>query len=388
MTYTRIASIDLPIKQSAFLWGARKTGKSTFLKTHYHGAAYFDLLKSEEFIRFLKAPELFRAEVLALSEQQLKLPVIVDEVQKIPALLDEIHWLIENSNAYFIMCGSSTRKLRSAGVNLLGGRAWSYYFYPLVYPEITDFDLLKVLNMGTMPSHYNSINPRKSLKAYVKDYLIQEIQVEGLVRNLPAFARFIDSLAFSDGELVNYTNISRECGIDVKTVREYYQILVDTLIGYYLLPYYKRPGRNTISSTPKFYLFDVGLSSIIAKRSIPELRGSEAGKALESYIMHELTAYKGIKDLDFDIRYWRTKSGLEVDFILGDAQVAVEVKVSNDPRTTELRGLAEFAQEYGTKKCYVVCTVPKARKVEVRGVVIDLLPVEKFLRKLWDGEVI
>ena len=388
MTYIRIASIDLPIKQSAFLWGARKTGKSTFLKTHYPDAAYFDLLKSEEFIRFMKAPELFRFEVLALPEERLKLPIIVDEVQKVPALLDEIHWLIENSNAYFIMCGSSTRKLKSAGVNLLGGRAWSYYFYPLVYAEITDFDLLKVLNRGAIPSHYNSVNPNKSLRAYVRDYLIQEIQIEGCVRNLPAFARFVDSLAFSDGGIVNYTNIARECGVDVKTAKEYHQILVDTLIGYYLLPYHKNQRRRVISSAPKFYLFDVGLSGVVAKRSIAELRGAEAGKALESYIMHELTAYKGIKDLDFDITYWRTKSGLEVDFVLGDAFVAVEVKISSDPRATELRGLVEFAKEHGTKKCYVVCTTPRARRMEVSGVVIELLPVEEFLKKLWDGSII
>ena len=157
--YKRLLDITLPPKQSAFLWGARKTGKSTFLKEHFPQSVYYDLLKSEKFIRYSQAPHLFREEILSLTPEALQHPVIVDEIQKIPMLLDEIHWLIENSDAQFILCGSSARKLKRQGVNLLGGRAWGYHFYPLIYPEIHDVDLLKILNVGAIPSHYLSVNP-------------------------------------------------------------------------------------------------------------------------------------------------------------------------------------------------------------------------------------
>ncbi|MBS0185746.1 MAG: AAA family ATPase [Proteobacteria bacterium] len=164
--YKRILKIDLPKKQSAFLWGARKTGKSTYLKENFPNSLFYDLLKSDMFFTFSKSPFLFREEICAQSEDRFNDPVIIDEIQKIPSLLDEIHWLIENTPAHFILCGSSARKLRRVGVNLLGGRAWSYYFFPLVYPEIVNFNLLKVFSHGTIPSHYDALNYKKSLKSY------------------------------------------------------------------------------------------------------------------------------------------------------------------------------------------------------------------------------
>lgn len=386
--YDRLLNVDLPEKQSTFLWGARKTGKSTYLRTKFPASVYYDLLKSDLYLRLAKEPSILREEILALPSERLAYPIIVDEVQKIPLLLDEIHWLIENTEAYFILCGSSARKLKKSGVNLLGGRAWSYHLFPLVYPEIHDFDLLKILNVGTIPSHYASANPQKSLKAYVDDYLTQEIQAEGLVRNLPSFAKFLDNVGFSNGDMTNYNNISRDCGVDAKTVKEYYQILIDTLVGYYIFPYKKRVKRDIISSTPKFYLFDIGASNILARRTISSLQGPEAGKAFEQLILLELMAYKKMNDKPFDITYWRTKTGLEVDFILDNAEIAIEVKISNRVRKTDLKGLLAFAQEHLTKRLYVVSTEPTARKVVHEDIQITVLPYKDFLQKLWAGELI
>jgi predicted AAA+ superfamily ATPase len=194
--FKRLLSFELPRKQSAFLWGARQTGKSTFLRKHFPGSAYFDFLNTEMFARYVRRPNEFREAVMLLPEAARALPIIVDEVQKVPPVLDEVHWLIENQGMSFVLCGSSARKLKRGGANLLGGRAWHFEFYPLVYPEIPEFDLLRALNNGLLPRHYDMKNATRSLNAYVDGYLKEEIQAEGLVRNLPAFARFLDSMGF------------------------------------------------------------------------------------------------------------------------------------------------------------------------------------------------
>ncbi len=386
--FKRLLKIDLPKGQSAFLWGARKTGKSTYLHAHFPDSTTYHLLKSDVYLKFLKAPHLLREEILALPEEKLKVPILVDEVQKVPALLDEIHWLLENTQAQFILCGSSARKLKKEGANLLGGRAWRYTFFPLVFPEIPDFDLLRALNTGLIPSHYLSTEPRRSLKAYITDYLVHEIQAEGLTRNLPAFARFLDSLPFGHGTLINYQNIARECGIDSKTIKEYYQILVDTLLGYFIYPYRIKRKREIITDTPKFYLFDVGVINFLARRNISTLKGSQAGEAFEHYIFMEIMAYRGIYDLDFEITFWRTKTGLEVDFVL-DNSVAIEVKISDTIPTTELKGLSAFCEEHKPEKAYVVALVPRARKVKLStGSEILILPWKMFLELLWGKKII
>jgi predicted AAA+ superfamily ATPase len=389
IVFKRYLKIDLPKRQSAFLWGARKTGKSSYLQVHFPESVSYQLLKSDVFIRFAKEPYLLREEILALPEEKLRYPIIIDEVQKIPPLLDEIHWLIENTKAQFILCGSSARKLKNEAANLLGGRAWRYTFYPLIYPEIPNFDLLRALNTGLVPSHYLSPNPKKSLKAYILDYLVEEIQKEGLTRNLPAFARFLDSVPYGHGSLINYVNIARECAVDSKTVKEYYQILVDTLVGYYIYPYKIKKGREVIVDTPKFYLFDVGVFNALAKQTIPMLKGTQAGSAFEHYILMELMAYRGLNDLDFDIQFWRTKTGFEVDFILAEGSIAIEVKISENPSKTELKGLIAFSEEHKPKKALVVCLVPRARKVILEsGEEILIWPWKMFLDKLWNQEII
>jgi uncharacterized protein len=383
-TYKRILNIDLPPGQSAFLWGPRKSGKSTFLKNRFPDSLIYDFLKTDLFLEFSKAPFLLREQLLAQDRSVLEHPVIIDEVQKIPQILDEIHWLIENKNIGFILCGSSARKLKRGKSNLLGGRAWRYEMFPLTFPEIDDFNLLSVLNSGLIPAHYMNKNYKRALRSYVKDYLKEEIFDEGLTRNIPAFSRFFDSMAYSHGELVNYLNIARECGIDSKTVKEYYQIVVDTMLGIMVAPFRKRGKREIIRKAPRFYLFDTGVAGVITNRSIKEEKGELFGKAFEHFILMQLAAHSSYKELFYDINFWRTKSGKEVDFILGRGEVAIEVKGKQRIDHKDLKGVFAFKEEHSPRKAIVVCN-EKYKRVHND---ITIFPWHEFLRELWEGKII
>jgi len=380
----RVLKIDLPHTQSAFLWGARKTGKTTYLKEKFSNSIYYDFLKTDLFLEFSKRPYLLREQLLAKDVILLRKPIILDEVQKIPQILDEVHWLIENKSLSFILCGSSARKLKRGKANLLGGRAWRFEMHPLVSAELKELDLLKILNRGLIPAHYLSKNYKKSLTAYTQDYLKEEIFAEGLVRNIPAFSRFFDAMGYSHGELTNYLNIARDCGVDSKTVKAYYQILVDTILGKFVEPYKKRQKRQVISKAAKFYLFDVGVSGAISKRHIQEERGELFGRALEHFIFMELSAYNSYRELGFNINYWRTKSGLEVDFILGNGEVALEIKGSGNIQNRDMHALKIFSQDYSPRLSIIVCN---EREERISGDV-KILPWEKFLKQLWDGKII
>ena len=366
--------------KSLFLWGARQTGKSTLLKTLFPKAIWFDLLKSDVFERYQNSPAQFREAILAIPSGAL---VIVDEIQKIPSLLDEIHWLIVNHQTRFIMSGSSPRKIIRSGANLLGGRALRYELYPLIYVEITGFDLHRALNNGLLPRHYLSDNSRKLISAYIGSYLRDEIIAEAKIRNIGAFTKFLEIAAFSNGEMVNYTNIASECGVSSTTVKEYFQILEDTLIGRFLPSFQKKPKRRVILA-PKFYYFDVGIANYLLKRGQIEV-GSEAfGSAFEHFIYQELYAHSKYSDHDYAISYWRTTSQIEVDFILGDHEVAIEVKGTNNVQARHLKGLRSFSEEYTVKKLIVVSNDPLARIIGN----VAVLPWEQFLQKLWEGEII
>ncbi len=388
MSFKRLFQLNLPMQQSAFLWGARQTGKSTFLRENFPRSYSVDLLQSEVYLDLSKQPHLLRERILALPAETLQQPIIIDEVQKVPLLLDEVHWLIENKGLSFILCGSSARKLKRGAANLLGGRAWRFEFFPLSAQEIPDFDLLHALQNGLLPRHYLEKEATRSLRAYVTQYLKEEVYAEGLVRHLPAFARFMDSLGFSQGQLTNYTNIARDCGVDAKTVKEYYQILVDTLLGYSIEPYQKRVKREVLTSTPKFYLFDVGIAGWLGKYRITELKGAQAGAAFEHFILMELMAYRGLKEKDFPIRYWRTKTGLEVDFILGEGEVALEVKLDRNVHLSELKGLFAFAEEHCPRRAIVVSQDQQKRVLQQGALTIEVLPWRLFLDALWCGELI
>jgi len=375
----RLLQIDLPPGQSAFLWGPRKTGKTTFLRQRFPDSLVFDFLQTDRFLAFSNSPSLLREQLAAASEEQLRHPIILDEVQKVPMVLDEVHWLIENRGLSFILCGSSARKLKRGRANLLGGRAWRFEMFPFVTSELDNYNLLDVLNKGMIPSHYLQHDPRRSLKAYVQDYLKEEIFAEGLVRNLPAFSRFFDSMTYSHGELTNYLNISRDCGIDSKTVKEYYQILVDTLMGVFIHPFKKRQSRQVISRSPKFYLFDTGVAGVVTKRALSEEKGEIFGKAFEHFILSELLAYRSYKEKDFEIEFWRTKSGFEVDFILGNGEIAIEVKGKSQIVLKDLRPIRSFRDEFGPKEAFVVCNELAERIVDN----IRIVPYRIFLKKLW-----
>ncbi|MCB1827421.1 MAG: ATP-binding protein, partial [Coxiellaceae bacterium] len=340
--------MDLPPHQSVFLWGARQTGKSSYLKAHFADSIYYDLLDTRQVMRFLKSPYLLREELLDLNKSQRNEPIIIDEIQRVPELLNEVHWLIENEGLSFVLCGSSARQLKSQTTNLLGGRAWLYHFYPLVFPEIPDFDLRCALQHGLIPKHYLSEKKyiEDFLQAYIDIYLIEEIRNEGLVRNLQGFARFLDIVGLSNGEMINANNIARDCGIDRTTVQAYYQILVDTLLGYFVYPFSKKIKRDIIKSMPKFYLFDVGIANHLAQQKVSILKGAVAGRSFEHYIFMELNAYINYQHIKKKISYWRTKTGLEVDFIIGDAELAIEVKISDHVRQQDLKGLIAFCEEH------------------------------------------
>ena len=377
--YKRLQTLGGLGKESCFLWGPRQTGKSTLMKQLFPSAPYYDLLLSEEFLRLSRNPALLRQELLA---KQTKGPVIVDEVQKIPALLDEIQWLMVNHSIQFILCGSSARKLKRGGGNLLGGRALRFELHPFVSQEIFDFDLLRALNHGMIPRHYLSETPERLIESYLGDYLKEEIAAEALTRNLPAFNRFLEVAAFSNGEIVNYHNVAAECGISSPTAREYFQILEETLIGRFVPAYRKRPKRRVILS-PRFYYFDVGIVNLLLKRGHIAQGSEMVGRAFEHFIFQEIIAHRHYSGVAYSIAYWRTASGLEVDFILGDHEIALEVKTTEQVAPHHLRGVHAFLEEYHPKRTIVVSFDSHPRLIGS----ITVLPWRDFLTQLWEGKL-
>ncbi len=366
--------------ESAFLWGARQTGKSTLLKHLYPDAPCFDLLLNSEYQRFMGNPSLL-TEIFKTAPDNM--PVIIDEIQRIPSLLNEVHWLITNKNVQFILSGSSPRKILRSGGNLLGGRALRYELYPLIYPEIPGFELIKALNNGLLPRHYQASNVKKLHAAYIGSYLRDEILTEARIKNIDSFSRFLEAAAFSNGEMLNYANIAADCGVSAPSVKTYFQILEDTLTGRFVPAFQKKPKRRVITA-PKFYYFDVGIANYLLKRGVIQF-GSEAfGKAFEHFIYQEIHAHSSYSGLNYPIHYWRTASGIEVDFVLGDHEIALEVKATQMAHTRHLSGLKRFAEEYQVKHKILVTNDEYPRTVE--GIMI--FPWKVFLEKLWSGELI
>ncbi len=381
MSYQRSLAIDPPAGQSAFLWGARQTGKSTYLRERFPDSVYIDLLDFDVTMSLSSRPSRLGEQLQTLPESRPK-PVIIDEIQKVPGLLDEVHRLIESRRLSFILCGSSARKIQRAGVNLLGGRAWRFELYPLTWPEIPDFDLLRAMNDGLLPGIYGKPHARRSLAAYVRDYLAHEIVGEALTRNTAAFIRFFEALRFCHGELLNYSSIARDCGVSAKTVRTYFEILRDTLVGYLVYPFHRRAGRQSISAAPKFYLFDVGVAGHVCKRRLADTAGAEFGRAFEQFILLEIVAARSYQEKDFAIEFWRTKTGLEVDFVLNRGEVAVEVK--GRVRQRDLRPMRAFQEEFAPRRAILVTSENDRRRVDG----IDVMPYQDFLRELHAGEIL
>lgn len=380
--FPRALSLPSIPRASFFLWGQRQTGKSTLLRSSYPDALWINLLDPETHLRHLREPWLLRDIVGEKPETSL---VVIDEVQKVPQILDTVHLLIEDKKIAFVLCGSSARKVRRGHANLLGGRAVRHELFGLTSFEMgTAFDLTRMLTHGVLPRHYLADDPVPFLRSYITDYLREEILEEGLTRNLPSFAAFLDNAALSDGGQISFQTIARESGVSNHTVRSFFEILEDTLVGSFLPAYTARSKRRQ-THVPKFYFADVGIVNILAKRSVE--RGSQAfGQALENVLFHEIRAWNSYKNHHLDLCYWKLTNGAEVDFVLGDMRCAIEVKATERVLDHHLKGLRELGKDFPHALRILVSLDSIARKT-TDG--IRLLPVEQFLQVLWgDGILI
>lgn len=362
-------------KKSLFLFGPRQTGKTSLVQHTLSHARLFSLLDSDTYLTLSRRPATLRE--LIMPADRL---VVIDEIQKLPALLDEIHLLMESAGVRFLMTGSSARKLRRGGVNLLGGRARSRVLHPLVCCELKDaFDLRRALDVGLLPSIYLSDDPHEDLEAYAGSYLREEIAAEGLTRNVPAFSRFLEVAAMCNGQLLNYSAIASDAQVPVSTVREYFQILEDTLIAHQL-PAWKASVKRKPIVTPKFYFFDVGVARHLQQRRGLRLRSPEFGAAFEAYIHHELKTYLDYRGAG-TLNYWRSKSGYEVDFVLNH-RTAIEVKAKTPVGRRDLRGLQALREE-GLLERYLLVSLERQPR-RIAGV--EAVPWRQFIESLWGGE--
>ena len=377
----RILRIDTAENNAFFLWGARKTGKTTYMKNEFKEALYIDLLKTNVAQKYELKPDLLREEIAA-NKPYL---VIIDEIQKIPPLLDEIHWCIENTDSKFILCGSSARKLIRMKANLLGGRAWRYEMFPLTTLEIgDDFDLLRAMNHGLIPQHYFSNHPAKFLESYVLDYLSHEIKAEAMVRNVPAFHRFLEIAAISNSEIINFSSIARDCGVSSVTVKDYFQILQDTLLGFMLHPFTKKIKRTPIERS-KFYFFDMGVTRALRRMLLIQESNIEFGHFFEHFILMEIRAFLSYRNHYKNIYFWHTNCGKEVDIIVGEAEWAIEIKTSKQKSMKEFKGLLAFGEEFPDAKLIAITFDDTKRIIDHK---IEIFPWQTFLKQLWDNKLI
>jgi len=378
--YKRILDIENRLDDGAFLFGARQTGKSTLINERFKDAIVYDLLKSDLRARFAKNPELLRE---LLDDKPQGTIVVIDEIQKVPDLMDEVHWLMVNRGIVFLLCGSSARKLKRSGSNTLGGRAHPMSLFPLVSAEIPDFNIDRAVMNGMIPRHYLVEDPWRRFKGYVEVYLSEEIQKEGLARSIEEFRRFLEVAAIMDGEILNYENVASDCAVSARTVKDYYSILTDTLLGFEVPAYTKTVQRRLVQS-PRFYLFDNGIVNyLMGRRSIK--RGTDDyGHAFEHLIVQELVAYLSYTESSEKLSYWRTYTGIEVDAILGDAKVAIEIKSSEQVKTKHYKNLKIFKEEHPDSRCILVSLDKLSRKIGD----VECLYVLDFLKSLWAGEII
>jgi len=372
--YSRI--IKYPDNKSFFLFGPRGTGKTTWVKKTFPDAAYIDLLESRLFNNLLADPQRLENFIPI----NFKDWIIIDEVQKIPELLDEVHRLIEDKKHKFILTGSSARKLRRKGYNLLAGRALNYSMHPLTVMELgKDFNLNHSLTFGNLPSVYVDSNPKDYLESYIKTYLQEEIQQEGLTRNLGVFSRFLEAASFSQGSVLNISEVARECAVERKVVENYFTILEDLLLAYRVPVFTKRAKRRLVAH-PKFYFFDVGVYRILRPMGPLDTPEEVDGISYESLFFQEVVAINDYLKLGYKIYYWRTSNNIEVDFILyGTRGLKVfEVKRKGKIKKADLRGLKSFLRDYPSAKAYFLY----GGKRRMSDGKIDILPFEFALENL------
>jgi predicted AAA+ superfamily ATPase len=369
---------NIIIRKSAFLLGPRQTGKSTLLRELFPEALYIDLLESETFRELSTFPETLRQRV----QDHYKF-VIIDEVQKLPNLLDEVQLLIDrNKDLRIVLTGSSARKLKRGKANLLGGRALFLKLHPLVSSELGFERILDRMNWGGLPSILDSHFPQQDINAYVGTYLREEIQAESLTRSIESFSRVLDFSSHLNGAQVNYTKVGNDAQVPPRTVKDYFTLFQDTLIAH-LLPCFQGTRKRKAVATDKVYFFDLGVARNLSRSGFIAERSKSFGDSLEHLIFLELLAYKDYLIKDFQLYYWRSRSQLEIDFLLND-EIAIEVKGTSRVDKSDLKGLNALNEEIPLKRKIVVCSESESRTVND----IEILPVIQFLNELWSSKII
>lgn len=364
-------------QKSCFLFGPRQTGKTTLFHEQFPEVPQIQLLNAETQRTLLRNPSLLTGFIPESSKI-----AVIDEIQKIPELLDQVHLLIEERKIRFLLTGSNARKLKRQGVNLLGGRARRRELFPLTTNEIgKGFELTRALSVGTIPSIYFSDAAVEDLSAYSSEYLTQEIAAEGISRNVPAFARFLETAAISNGQLINYAAIASDAEVARTTVQEHYRILEDTLIGFRLNAWKKTKNRKAIGKE-KFYFFDCGVVNSLVGRKSVALKTVEAGPLFETFLLNEVRAYSSYRARDLELNFWQSKSGFEVDLIL-NGETAVEIKAKDSISSRDLKGLHALAEETPLKHRFCVYVGKRAFRAEE----VDVVPYGEWLGRLWNGDI-
>ena len=367
-------------QKSVLLLGPRRTGKSSFIKQQIKPDLYFNLLETETFSRFAYDSGLLKG--LIKKDQHL---ICIDEIQKLPNLMNEVHSLIETDKKLrFILTGSSAKNLKKTHTSLMAGRARQIHFLPFNYHEIKDynFDLTKFLLYGGLPDAYLSTDPWEELKDYAGIYLTEEIQASAYVRKIENYARFLEFAALSSGQLLNYESLANDAFIPARTIKDYYQLLEETLIGYNLKPFRKKGSRKEVS-TNKFYFFDTGVLNAFIKRKKLVEKTVEFGQLFEHFIFLELKSYQLLNRADWDLEFWRTHRKDEVDFILGKGEVIIEVKSGSSLKTEHFLGLKKFKAEHGCKRSILIYQGNEKKTIEG----VEVYPWTLFLEELWDNQI-
>ena len=379
--YKRKLNLKLLLnKKSFFLFGPRSTGKTTLIQQSLKNFKLYNLLDSEVYKRLLKRPKLLEEENTNTNINKI---IVIDEIQKQSHLLDEVHRLIQEKAYRFLLTGSSARKLKKGQSNLLAGRAWQAQLFPLSWIEIPQFNLIQYLNRGALPMVYDSKDYKEELDSYVSLYLREEIQNEALTRNVQAFAEFLDLIALSNGQELNYESFSRDLQISPSTFRNYIEILNDTLLGF-LLPGWTKSKKRKAISRGKYYLFDLGVTNTLCQRGVIKSNSELFGKAFEHFIILELRSYLSYSRKKLSMHYWRSTSRAEVDLIIGD-KLAIEIKSHSLIQDKHLKGLRSLKEEQILKK-YIVVSLDKEERITKDK--IHIIPWETFLKKLWNGKLI
>lgn len=361
-------------KDSYFLFGPRGTGKTSWLNAHYKKALYIDLLQTDLFNDLRARPN----RIWDIIPNHYKGTVIIDEVQKLPSLLDEIHASMnkDRERLQFILTGSSVRKLRKASVNMLAGRIRVRRFYPFLAQELgDDFKLQHAVKFGMLPEAWTATDPDQYLESYLKVYIDQEIRLEGLARNIEDFARFLEGASLAQGAPLNISNVSSDSGVPRKTVEGYFQVLDDLLLGY-RIPIFQRKAKRELIKHSKFYFFDVGLYQVLRPRGVLDSDSEIAGAAVETLVLQHLIAINDLKKMKYEISYLRTKNHIEVDFVLYGPRglIGIEVKASAHVSQRDLRGLKLFLQDYPKSKSYIVYGGSQRKKIDN----IEMIPITEF----------